>query len=226
MLSLGMPSTIKLKMKINKIINKAALISVLVFFVGVPVLVKAANLDPALNYLYGAKESDCADGDFHTIDAYSGTYCVSFSNDKNTYSFQNAPPQGACPSGSDGANGVKTQGPFGTVCVYFKTPPGVVLTKVTQPQGVTRTSDPFKETSNDPSTILKDINYIADFLAIGVGVVVTIMVVIGGIQYSAAANDPQKVASAKKKISNALFALLAFGLLWAFLQFIVPGGGI
>lgn len=57
-----------------------------------------------------------------------------------------------------------------------------------------------------------------------VGITVVIMVIIGGIQYSAAGDDPQKVQEAKKKISNALLALVAFIFMYAFLQWVVPGG--
>lgn len=57
-----------------------------------------------------------------------------------------------------------------------------------------------------------------------VGITVVIMVIIGGIQYSASGDDPQKVQEAKKKISNALLALVAFIFMYAFLQWVVPGG--
>lgn len=57
-----------------------------------------------------------------------------------------------------------------------------------------------------------------------VGITVVIMVIVGGIQYSAAGDDPQKVQEAKKKISNALLALVAFIFMYAFLQWVVPGG--
>ena len=57
-----------------------------------------------------------------------------------------------------------------------------------------------------------------------VGVVVVGMIVIGGIQYSAAGDDPQKVQEAKKRVSNAVLALLAYIFMYAFLQWVVPGG--
>jgi len=63
-----------------------------------------------------------------------------------------------------------------------------------------------------------------DFLSVGIAVIVTVMIAIGGIQYASAGGDPQKVAQAKKRITNALLALLAFLFLYGFLQFIVPGG--
>ncbi len=62
------------------------------------------------------------------------------------------------------------------------------------------------------------------FLSIGMGVVVTVMIAIGGVQYATAAGDPQQVAVAKKRIFNSIFALVAFGLLYGFLSFIIPGG--
>jgi hypothetical protein len=52
------------------------------------------------------------------------------------------------------------------------------------------------------------------------------MIIIGGIQYTTAGGDPNaaKVMAAKKRIFNAIFALIAFGLLYAAINFIVPGG--
>ncbi len=66
--------------------------------------------------------------------------------------------------------------------------------------------------------------YAINFLAAGVGVVVTIMIIIGGIQYASAGPNPQQVQAAKKKIANALIALVAFFFLYAFMQYLVPGG--
>ncbi len=62
------------------------------------------------------------------------------------------------------------------------------------------------------------------FLAIGFGLIITIIVVSAGVQYSTAGGDPQKVNAAKKRISNALLALLVFIFMYALLQFLVPGG--
>lgn len=57
-----------------------------------------------------------------------------------------------------------------------------------------------------------------------VGIVITIMIVVGGIQYSAAQDNPQAVQAARGKIMNALLALLVYIFMSAFLQYIVPGG--
>lgn len=63
-----------------------------------------------------------------------------------------------------------------------------------------------------------------NFLGAGVGVIVVIMIMIGGLQYMSAGNNPQAVTTAKKRIVGAVLALLAYTFLWAFMQWLVPGG--
>lgn len=57
-----------------------------------------------------------------------------------------------------------------------------------------------------------------------VGIVIVAMITIGGIQYSAAGDNPQATVEAKKRLTNAIFALVMFIFMFAFLQYIVPGG--
>ena len=63
-----------------------------------------------------------------------------------------------------------------------------------------------------------------NFLSVGVGVIVLAMIIIGAIQYSGSGGNPQTLGAAKKKIYNALLALILFALMYAFLNFIIPGG--
>lgn len=70
----------------------------------------------------------------------------------------------------------------------------------------------------------KYLNPLVKLLGGAVGVVVVLMIVIGGVQYSSAGSDPQQVAEARKKITNAVFALFAYIFLFAFLNWAVPGG--
>lgn len=70
----------------------------------------------------------------------------------------------------------------------------------------------------------KYINPFINFMAALVGIAVVISIVVGGIQYASSAGDPQKVTMAKKRIQNAIIALIAFLFLYAMLQFLVPGG--
>lgn len=65
---------------------------------------------------------------------------------------------------------------------------------------------------------------ITRFLAAIVGLVVVISIVVGGIQYASAEDDPQKVAKAKDRILNSLLGLLTFMLLYGLLEWIIPGG--
>jgi FlaG/FlaF family flagellin (archaellin) len=72
--------------------------------------------------------------------------------------------------------------------------------------------------------IVKDLNVIVNFLSAGVGIVVVGSLILGGIQYAMAGDSSDAVGKAKQRITNALFALVAFLLIFSFLQWIVPGG--
>lgn len=72
--------------------------------------------------------------------------------------------------------------------------------------------------------IVKDLNTIVNFLSAGVGIIVVIVIIVGGIQYSMAGDNPQAVAAARQRILNGLIALMAFLFMFAFLQWLIPGG--
>lgn len=76
----------------------------------------------------------------------------------------------------------------------------------------------------DHNPLIKTFNAVINFIGVGVGVIVVIMVIIGGIQYITAGSNPQAVSAAKKKIFNAIIALVAYVLLFSFMQWLVPGG--
>ncbi len=93
-------------------------------------------------------------------------------------------------------------------------------------------------TQSDPSEFKSDceeldydncgiVRYLVEFINILtaiVGIVIVAMIIVGGVQYSAAGDNPQAVQAAKGKITNALLALVVFIFTSAFLQWIVPGG--
>lgn len=70
----------------------------------------------------------------------------------------------------------------------------------------------------------KYINPLVAFLSTIAGLVIVISIIVGGVQYTAAGADPSKVAAAKHRITNAIIALLCLIFLFAFLQWLVPGG--
>lgn len=72
--------------------------------------------------------------------------------------------------------------------------------------------------------ILKLVVTLTNILSAIAGVVIVMMLIVGGIQYSAAGSNPQTVSAAKEKMRNALLALFIFTFMYAFLQWIIPGG--
>jgi hypothetical protein len=72
--------------------------------------------------------------------------------------------------------------------------------------------------------IVQDLQEIVNFLSAGVGIVVTGAIIVGGIQYSIAGDNQQKLTDAKKRITNAVIALAMFIFMFAFIQWLIPGG--
>lgn len=91
---------------------------------------------------------------------------------------------------------------------------------------ITPTQDPAagSNCSNDCGLVAKYGIPLINFAAGLVGIAATISIVIGGIQYSASGDNPQATSAAKKRIANAVLALLGFLFLYAALQWILPGG--
>lgn len=74
------------------------------------------------------------------------------------------------------------------------------------------------------NAIMVKILFFIRFLSALVLVVAVIMIIIGGIQYTTSNGNPQAVAAAKKRISDVFIGLLAYIFLWAFLEWLIPGG--
>lgn len=72
--------------------------------------------------------------------------------------------------------------------------------------------------------IVGDLNTIVNVLAALVGVVVVGTIILGGVQFAAAGDKAERVSAAKQRIINGLTALAAFLFVYAFLQWLVPGG--
>ncbi|MBX4197636.1 hypothetical protein KW801_03735 [Candidatus Saccharibacteria bacterium] len=68
------------------------------------------------------------------------------------------------------------------------------------------------------------INDAIAFLSAGVGIIVIGTIILGGIQYSMAGDNPTATQAARQRITNGLIALFAFLFIFAFLQWLVPGG--
>lgn len=78
-----------------------------------------------------------------------------------------------------------------------------------------------KANANTISTIILAV---IDFMAIGVGIAVVGGLTWGGFVYAQSGGDASKVAEAKNIIINAVIGLVLFFILWAGVNFLVPGG--
>lgn len=56
------------------------------------------------------------------------------------------------------------------------------------------------------------------------GIIAALSLILGGIMYASSGGDPQQVTNAKKRITNTIFAIVAYMFLYGFINFIVPGG--
>lgn len=83
---------------------------------------------------------------------------------------------------------------------------------------------------DDPTALATDcriVGHIRTFtrgLSALVGVVIVIMIAYGGIRYSSSRGNPQETATAVKHITNAIMALVIYLFMFAFLQWVIPGG--
>lgn len=117
--------------------------------------------------------------------------------------------------------------PGTTIGGEVKTPGvGEIVGGKVQPVGTTVTGRENCNSSTDCSnlTVIKYINTGINMLSGLVAVIVVIMIVMGGIQYSSAGGNPQATAAAKHRIINAILAFVAYLFLFVFLSWLVPGG--
>lgn len=102
--------------------------------------------------------------------------------------------------------------------------PGACTTTINGPNGTKINS---AGVSNDPATGGAVINYLRGWLRLAngaVALVVMLMLVIAGIQYITSLANPSSVAAAKQRITNAIIALVMWLMMFAALQFLMPGG--
>lgn len=98
-------------------------------------------------------------------------------------------------------------------------------TGMTVPKGdaAKRTSFSFNGKTTDV-TIRDVVIEILKFLSIAVGLAVVGGVAAGGIVYSTAQGSPGKTQAGIKIITNSILALVLYLLMYAMLQFLIPGG--
>jgi hypothetical protein len=72
--------------------------------------------------------------------------------------------------------------------------------------------------------IAKYLNPFIDMLSILFAFIAVISFILGGINFASSEGDPQKASRAKQRIFNTVVAVVAYMFLYAFLEFLIPGG--
>jgi hypothetical protein len=86
-------------------------------------------------------------------------------------------------------------------------------------------TDPGATCNRDGCDLVKKyVNPGINLLSIIFGLIAVISIILGGINYATSEDDPQKVSRAKDRIAKTVFAVVAYFFLYAFLQFLIPGG--
>jgi hypothetical protein len=101
---------------------------------------------------------------------------------------------------------------------------GTVVPTVSECAGKSPSYEGNPGTCKGCNSIDQDLQIAMNVLSIGIGVVVTLMMVMGGLQYMTSRDNPQGVQAARARIMNAVIAMVSYVFIYAFLQWIVPGG--
>lgn len=65
---------------------------------------------------------------------------------------------------------------------------------------------------------------VLNVLTFGIGIAGTLGIVIAGVMYLTARDNEAQMVKAKNMLLNVVIGLVAYALLWAFLQWLIPGG--
>lgn len=84
--------------------------------------------------------------------------------------------------------------------------------------------DGCMEGTDDGSAIYSVLNIILQVLTYGVGIAGTFAIVIVGIQYMTAKDNAGQMAAAKTRLIAIVIGLAIYAVMWAFLQWLLPGG--
>jgi len=72
--------------------------------------------------------------------------------------------------------------------------------------------------------LVADIQTIVNFLSAGVAIFITGSIIYAAIRYATAGSQPNTVVEARNRIIDSIVALIAFLLIFSFVQWLIPGG--
>jgi len=78
------------------------------------------------------------------------------------------------------------------------------------------------DTNENPIIIL--LADVVNFLLVGVFLVVIGAIVVSGVQYMISQGNPQATTKARERIVSSVIALVLYALMYALLQWLIPGG--
>lgn len=85
-------------------------------------------------------------------------------------------------------------------------------------------TDGCVEGTSDGSAIFDVLNIVLQVLTFGVAIAGTFAIVIVGIQFMTAKDNAGQLAAAKTRLIAIIIGLAAYAVMWAFLQWLLPGG--
>jgi hypothetical protein len=181
---------------------------------------------------HGVQNDKCyiiSDGNFGIVEdnILGGAFCTGAATEagKTPTLTPAAPTSGSSPAPTSGSNTPSTSGNAPISNNAQAADPNAPQIKREDNGGFDSVDDKCNVGNQGRDCAVTDrLNAIANVLSAGVGIIVVIMIIVSGIQYTMAGSDPQKIATAKGHILNAIIALIAFFFLYAFLQWLVPGG--
>lgn len=89
------------------------------------------------------------------------------------------------------------------------------------PQGICDAAD---EGTLEKSGMWKMIVLVINIMTVGIGLIAVAAIVYAGFLYTTAQGSSEQTKKAKEMILNTVIGLVLFGLMWAFLQYLIPGG--
>lgn len=72
--------------------------------------------------------------------------------------------------------------------------------------------------------IIQWVQFFINLITAIIGVGAVIMIIVAGLQYTAARDNPQAIQAARQKMVNVLIGIAAFIFLYSFIQWLIPGG--
>lgn len=74
------------------------------------------------------------------------------------------------------------------------------------------------------TTFINRVSTYIKWFSVGIGILAVFGLVISGIQYAAAQDNPQAVSGAKTRINNIIIGILIYLVMFGLLQWLIPGG--